>query len=155
MPLSELLKLAALLMFGAFISPDVLSGTVQLGGYIFAGLAIFLVRSVALSLALLGADVDRREWLVAAWFGPRGFASIIYGLLILNSGISHGSYIFHLIALMVAGSILVNSTTDVLAVGWLRDMGVRPYYRLPDEPGENGSDAQHAPETTTNHPSQQ
>lgn len=152
--LTELLKLAALLMFGAFISPDVLSGTVQISGYIFAALTIFLVRPVALSIALLGADFDRREWLVAAWFGPRGFASIIYGLLILNSGISQGDYIFHLIALVVAGSILVNSTTDILAVGWLRDMGVRPYYRLPSEVDENEPDAQRSQETTTNHPNQ-
>ncbi|GAA3283497.1 hypothetical protein GCM10010493_74880 [Streptomyces lavendulae subsp. grasserius] len=29
-------------------------------------------------MPLLGARIERRENLVAAWFGPKGFASVVY-----------------------------------------------------------------------------
>jgi NhaP-type Na+/H+ or K+/H+ antiporter len=44
---------------------------------VFALLALLLVRPAAIGLALLGSHIERREWLAAAWFGPKGFASVV------------------------------------------------------------------------------
>ncbi len=85
--LTELLKLAAILVFAALISPAFL-GETGLGEYAFALLALFLVRPVALGVSLLGSRLGLREWAAAAWFGPKGFASVVYGLLVLQSGVS-------------------------------------------------------------------
>ncbi len=115
--LAELLKLAALLVFGALISPRFL-GEIGPGGYAFAVLALVLVRPVALGLALLGTGLGRRELAAALWFGPRGFASVVYGLLLLRAGVAHGEEMFHLVALVVAGSILAHSSTDVVVARW-------------------------------------
>lgn len=115
--LAELLKLAALLVFGALIAPHFLAA-VGLGGYLFAILALLIVRPIALGLALLGTHLDRKELLSALWFGPRGFASVVYGLLLLHAEIPHDEEMFHLIALVVAGSILAHSSTDVLVARW-------------------------------------
>ena len=82
---AELLKLAAVLVFGALISPRFL-GEIPLRGYLFAVAALIVVRPLALAVALLGGGLSRGEWLAAAWFGPKGFASVVYGLLILDRG---------------------------------------------------------------------
>ena len=50
---------------------------------------------------------------VAAWFGPKGFASVVYGLLILEAGVARADEMFHLIALVIFASILAHSSTDV------------------------------------------
>jgi len=48
------------------------------------------------------------------WFGPKGFASVVYGLLVLESGITAANEIFHLVALTIVMSILLHSSTDVV-----------------------------------------
>ncbi len=109
---TELLKLAALLVFGALLTPAVL-GRVPIGGYLLAVLVLVLVRPVALVLSLLGSKIDRREWAVAAWFGPKGFASVTYGLLVLSSDAAEARGMFEVVAVATAISIVAHSTTDL------------------------------------------
>ncbi|GAA5077513.1 cation:proton antiporter [Streptomyces similanensis] len=110
--LAELAKFAALLVFGALLTPR-LFGDLPLGGYVTVVLAIVLIRPASLLLSLLGTRISRREKLVAAWFGPKGFASVVYGLLVLQSGIPHAEEAFTLIAVCIAFSIIAHSSTDV------------------------------------------
>ncbi|BDH07266.1 cation:proton antiporter [Streptomyces seoulensis] len=110
--LAELAKFAALLVFGALLTPR-LFGDLSLGGYAAVVLAIVLIRPASLLLSLLGTRISRKEKLVAAWFGPKGFASVVYGLLVLQSGIPQGEEAFTLIAVCIAFSIIAHSSTDV------------------------------------------
>jgi sodium/hydrogen antiporter len=100
-------------VFGALIDPTFLA-TIGTRGYAFAVLLLILVRPLALPLALAGSQLERLEYAAAAWFGPKGFASVVYGVLILQSGIPRADELFHLVALPVAISILAHSSTDVL-----------------------------------------
>lgn len=110
--LAELAKFAALLVFGALLTPQ-LFGDLSLGGYVAVVLAIVLIRPASLLLSLWGTRIDRREKLVAAWFGPKGFASVVYGLLVLQAGIPQGQEAYTLIAVCIAFSIVAHSSTDV------------------------------------------
>lgn len=112
--IAELLKLLALLVFGALITPKFLFQEISLSGYVFAVLALVLARPLALWPALLGTALNRRERLATMWFGPKGFASVVYGLIVLESGITEADRIFHLVALVIILSILAHSSTDVL-----------------------------------------
>ncbi len=118
--LTELLKLAAILVFGALISPSFL-GEISVGGYAFALLALVAARPLALLLSFLGSSIDRREWAAAAWFGPKGFASVVYGLLVLESGVALSDEMFHLVAAVVVASILLHSSTDVVVARRFRE----------------------------------
>lgn len=111
---SELLKLAAILVFGALITPTFLFHEITWSGWAFAVLAIVAARPLALFISFLGTRLPAKEQLAAMWFGPKGFASVVYGLLVLQSGISHANELFHLIALVIVLSILAHSSTDVL-----------------------------------------
>jgi NhaP-type Na+/H+ or K+/H+ antiporter len=111
--IAELLKLAALFVFGALISPTFL-GEIAWTGWVFAVLALVVARPVALWVSFWRSGLSAREQAAAMWFGPKGFASVVYGLLVLNSGIPAADEIFHLVALTIALSIVAHSSSDVL-----------------------------------------
>ena len=134
---AELLKLGALLVFGALISLSFL-GDIGVRGYVFAVLALFAARPVALGLALLRSPLDRKERLAAAWFGPKGFASVVYGLLILEAGLASSDELFHLVALVVVASILAHSSTDVLVARWFEPGPAPPLESPPPGPTPAG-----------------
>ncbi len=110
--LSELAKFAALLVFGALLTGELFS-ELSLGGYVVAVLAIVLIRPASLLVSLIGTEFGRREKLTAAWFGPKGFASVVYGLLVLQSGIPMADDAFTLVAVTIAFSIVAHSSSDV------------------------------------------
>ncbi|MFI9811316.1 cation:proton antiporter [Saccharothrix variisporea] len=110
--LSETTKFAALLVFGALITPDRISH-LSLGDWAVAIIAILLVRPAAMLFSLLRTPLPARERSVAAWFGPKGFASVVYGLLALQAGIPAGEHVFDLVAITIALSIVLHSSTDV------------------------------------------
>lgn len=111
--IAEVFKLAALLVVGALISIPFL-GEISWQGWVFAVLALVVARPVALAVAFLRSGLTKREQFTAMWFGPKGFASVVYSLLVLDSGISTADVVFHLVALTVVLSILAHSSTDVL-----------------------------------------
>jgi NhaP-type Na+/H+ or K+/H+ antiporter len=112
-PVTEVLKLAALFVFGALFSVSFLS-EVSPAGYAFAVAALIAVRPIALLIALLGRPLPKDQFLAAAWFGPKGFASVVYSLLLLRSGIVRADELFHLAAIVVGLSIIAHSSTDVV-----------------------------------------
>lgn len=118
--IAELLKLAALLVFGALISVRFLA---DLGwqGWIFAVLALIAARPIALWLSFVRSGLPAREQAALMWFGPKGFASVVYGLLVLQSGIPAAEQVFHLVAGTIVLSILAHSSTDVLVARWFDD----------------------------------
>jgi NhaP-type Na+/H+ or K+/H+ antiporter len=117
--LVELFKLGALLYFGALISLSFF-GDFGIGDYFFAALVILIARPVAIGLAMLGGELDWREWIAAAWFGPKGFASVVYAILILESGLAGAESLFQLMAVAIALSIIAHSSTDVPLAAWFR-----------------------------------
>jgi NhaP-type Na+/H+ or K+/H+ antiporter len=111
--ISEGLKLAALLVFGALISFEFL-GEISWQGWVFALVALVLARPLALAISFLRSGLGAREQLAAMWFGPKGFASVVYGLIVLESGIPAADEVFHLVALTIVLSILAHSSTDIV-----------------------------------------
>ncbi len=130
--LSELTKFAALLLFGALITPERLS---HLGwqDWLLAILAIVVVRPASMLLSLTNTGMPRAEKLTAAWFGPKGFASVVYGLLVLQADIPNGERLFDLIAVTIAMSIILHSSTDVPVA---RRLSIEPPDNLPAGHGE-------------------
>jgi NhaP-type Na+/H+ or K+/H+ antiporter len=136
--LSETTKFAALLVFGALITPERITH-LTFGDWAVAVIAILLVRPAAMLLSLLRTTLPARERSVAAWFGPKGFASVVYGLLAVQAGIPSGDHVFDLVAVTIALSIVLHSSTDVPVAKALR---VEPPDNLPCAPaGETDEEA--------------
>ncbi|MEV6866100.1 cation:proton antiporter [Streptosporangium subroseum] len=123
--IAELLKLAALLVFGALISPALLA-SVGWQGWAFAILALVLARPLAIWLSFLRSGLSTREVTAVMWFGPKGFASVVYALIVLNSAIAAAEQVFTLVAATIVLSILLHSSTDIVVARWFDDAREAP-----------------------------
>ncbi|MGE3076240.1 MAG: cation:proton antiporter [Dehalococcoidia bacterium] len=131
-PVVEALKLAALLIFGSLLTTTVISDF-YLGGTLLVIGTLLVVRPLALGVALLGTRLSMGVFGAAAWFGPRGFASVLYGLLVLGNGMERGEYLFHGIALVIASSMVLHSSTDALLARRLANLSEEgPDDEVPD-----------------------
>ncbi|NYF10244.1 NhaP-type Na+/H+ or K+/H+ antiporter [Leifsonia sp. AK011] len=129
--IAEIVKLLAIFVFGALISPALL-GDVPILGYVFAVLVLVIARPVAVEVALIGSKLPWEERATAAWFGPKGFASVLYGLLVLESGNPDADYLFHIIVVAISLSIVAHSSTDVPIAGYFARLEREDADRTPD-----------------------
>lgn len=111
-PIAEAVKLGTLLIFGAMLSLPFLLST-GLRGAAFAVAALVAARPLALVFALLGGGLTRKEWFAAAWFGPKGFSSLLYALLLVQAQLARWEWLFQAIAIVIIVSIIAHSSTDV------------------------------------------
>jgi sodium/hydrogen antiporter len=112
-PVTELLKLATILIFALRTGKLVFTGQ-DWKVYVVVVLSAFFLRMVAVWVSLVGSDLSTQNRLVIGWFGPKGFASLVYGIMLLETreqGLHEAAMI---VALTVAVSIFVYSSTDVL-----------------------------------------
>lgn len=79
---SQLFSLLAFVLFGALLLPDALAAT-SVSVVAVAVLALTVVRMVPVLLALGGTGLRVPTKLFVAWFGPRGLATILLGLLVV------------------------------------------------------------------------
>lgn len=122
--IAELLKLAALFLFGALIAFTFVTD-IGWAGIAFAMLMLVVSRPLVLLVVLIHSGLTWREKLAAMWFGPKGFASVAYGLLILSTPVQNfdfvnndREFIFHVIAIAIVISIVAHSSTDVIVAQW-------------------------------------
>ena len=127
--LGELAKNFALLAFGTLVTVAVISD-VGWRGWLFAALALLLGRPLPVLLSLVGSKLERPQRWAAAWFGPKGFASVVYGLIVLESELEQSEKLFALIVATVVVSIALHSTTDVPVAQLL---GTSPDTEHPDD----------------------
>ncbi len=122
---AELLKLAALLVFGSLLQPSTFSA-IPWQGYLFSILVLVAARPLAIALALWKSPLGNRERVTAAWFGPKGFASVVFSLWVFEAGSRSGfgwdnaQRLAELAGLCIAVSIVAHSSTDILVARWFR-----------------------------------
>jgi NhaP-type Na+/H+ or K+/H+ antiporter len=75
---SELTKFAAVLVFGALLTPSFFLDLMT-GEWAVALLSLLVVRPASVLVSLWRAGLPRCERYAAAWFGPKGFASVVTG----------------------------------------------------------------------------
>jgi len=84
---------------------------------VFAVGALFVVRMVAVSAALLGTDLPGRSRLFIGWFGPRGIGTLVLGLLMIERGeIQQSAIISQTVVVTVTVSLVVHSLTAPLGI---------------------------------------
>jgi NhaP-type Na+/H+ or K+/H+ antiporter len=79
----EVLALATWVIFGAAVVGQSLSDF-SWQVLLYALLSLTVVRMLPIYLALLGSGEDLSEKLFLGWFGPRGLASIVFGIIVLG-----------------------------------------------------------------------
>ena len=90
-------------------------------------LSLTLVRLVPVALALLRSGLGPREVVFLGWIGPRGLASILFGLIAIEELHAHGltaaaDLVDEVIVVTVGLSVLLHGlTAGVIASRWPAD----------------------------------
>ena len=84
--------------------------TVQM--FLFAGLSLTLVRMIPVAIAMIGTGYKLPEISFMGWFGPRGLASLLFALLILEElNVMQAEFIQTAVATTVLASIVLHGIT--------------------------------------------
>jgi NhaP-type Na+/H+ or K+/H+ antiporter len=121
-----LVSAAVWFVFGSLF-PDVVARGVSWNVLLYAVLSLTLVRLVPVALALARSGLDTREVLFLGWIGPRGLASILFGLIAIEDLHAHGltaaaDLVAEVIVVTVSLSVLLHGlTAGVIAARWPAD----------------------------------
>ncbi len=78
----------------------------------YAVLSLTIVRMVPVAIAMLGSGARRPTVLFLGWFGPRGLASIVFGVIVVEeSGLPHTAELVDALTITVALSVLAHGLT--------------------------------------------
>ena len=89
---------------------------------LYALLSLTAIRMVPVALSMIGAGFSRRATLFIGWFGPRGLASVVFGLLIveeLPTGDPRVQTVLSTIVLTVVLSVVAHGVTARPLTSWL------------------------------------
>lgn len=78
--LAVLLSVIVWLLFGAVLAGSVLAAGIAPAGIVYAVLSLTVVRMLPVAIALVGSHLRREPVAFIGWFGPRGLASVAFGL---------------------------------------------------------------------------
>ena len=106
-----LMSLLVWFMFGAVM---LVPGLEDAGwrDLLFALLALTVLRMVPVAVALVGTGLDRATVAFVGWFGPRGLASVVFGLLAVDAlDPSQSKVVLAAVTLTVALSVLLHGVS--------------------------------------------
>ena len=107
----QLLMLITFLIFGAALLPEAIAN-LNPTVFLYAVLSLTVIRMVPIAISLLGARLRLPTQLFLGWFGPRGLASILFVLLILEeSEVPHHDEILSITLVTVALSVLLHGVS--------------------------------------------
>ena len=86
-------------------------GTVDWRVVVYAVLSLTVVRMLPVFLCLSGLGVRTDAKLFIGWFGPRGLASIVFGVIVLGANLPGGGTIIATTVVTVTLSVLVHGLT--------------------------------------------
>lgn len=114
----QLLTLLMFMIFGAVMIPDALSHfSWPMIGY--GILSLTVIRMLPVGMSLLGTGVQKETVVFLGWFGPRGIASILFGLLVVSGSVLEGrEEIFLTVIITVAMSIVAHGMTANPGASW-------------------------------------
>ena len=110
----QLLSMMVFLLFGVAMLPEAFRhlGTIQGHYIIYTVLSLTIIRMIPVSISLSGMKLGLSTHIFLGWFGPRGLASTIFALIVLEqSGLPHAETIFSVVVFVVLCSIILHGLT--------------------------------------------
>jgi sodium/hydrogen antiporter len=115
---SAIFQVLTFFVFGAIIVATGFDGSV-VALLAFIVFALLVARPVSVLLALLGTKLPAPQKAFIAWFGPKGVASILFALLVLDEPVRNGALVFDVAAFVILASILAHGLTDTVGARWI------------------------------------
>lgn len=124
----ETLGLLTWVAFGAVVAGQAI-GKATVPVVLYAVLSLTVVRMLPVFLCLAGTDMDTARKLFIGWFGPRGLASIVFGVLVFDEHLPGNDTLVAVVAWTVLLSVVAHGMTANPLVTALR---ARPGGRVAD-----------------------
>lgn len=113
---AEMIMLFAFILFGSVLST--LVGTVPLGvGIVLSAFTLFVARPVAVAIVLRRATISASARAFIAWFGPRGLASLLLALLVVQANVAGSEAILAIAGIVVTVSVVLHGITATPLTG--------------------------------------
>lgn len=87
---------------------------------LYAVLSLTLIRMLPVFLALAGLGLRATEKLFTGWFGPRGLASIVFGVVVFDEHLSGGTTLVATVVCTILLSIVAHGLSAGPLVAALR-----------------------------------
>jgi len=115
---SAIFQVLTFVVFGALIVSTGYEGSVPaLAAFVVFTLVV--ARPAAILLSFVRSRIPRSQRLFIAWFGPKGAASMLFALFVLNSHSPDRSIVFDVAAFVILSSILAHGLTDTVGARWI------------------------------------
>ena len=109
--LGEVFNAVTFIVFGAVLLGPVL-GDVTWSIALYAVLSLTVVRMLPVAIAMIGTGARRPTVAFLGWFGPRGLASIVFAVLVLEEGgLPHDDLILTTTYVAIGLSVLAHGLT--------------------------------------------
>jgi NhaP-type Na+/H+ or K+/H+ antiporter len=109
--LGGVLSAVTFVVFGAVLLGPML-GDVTWSVALYAALSLTIVRMIPVAIAMIGTDARRPTVAFLGWFGPRGLASIVFAVLVLEEGgLPHDGLILTTTYAAIGLSVLAHGLT--------------------------------------------
>jgi NhaP-type Na+/H+ or K+/H+ antiporter len=102
---------------------------------VFIPFALLVARPIAVLLSFVNTGLPGPQKLFMAWFGPKGVASMLFALFVLNSQAPDRSAVFDVVAFVILCSIFAHGLTDTVGAGWI-ERRMRRAGEEPEEPSD-------------------
>jgi NhaP-type Na+/H+ or K+/H+ antiporter len=89
---------------------------------LYSVLSLTIIRMLPVFLSLAGSGIDTEGKLFIGWFGPRGLASIVFAVIVVNSGLPDSGPLAMTVTCTIVLSIIGHGIT---ANPWARAYGAR------------------------------
>jgi sodium/hydrogen antiporter len=116
---SAIAQVITFFVFGALIVATGYGGDIW-RLVLFVPFALLVARPAAIWLSFLRERIPRPQKLFVAWFGPKGVASMLFALFVLDSDVARNSVVFDIAAFVVLASILAHGLTDTVGSKWIQ-----------------------------------
>jgi NhaP-type Na+/H+ or K+/H+ antiporter len=115
---SSVFQVVTFFLFGAVIVAIGYERSV-LPLFAFIAFALLVARPISVRAALAGTALPPSQKSFIAWFGPKGVASMLFALLVLEAPVAEGSLVFDIAAFVILSSILAHGLTDTVGARWI------------------------------------
>lgn len=88
---------------------------------VFIAFALLVARPGAVLLSFVGVRMPVPHKLFIAWFGPKGVASMLFALFVLNSTAPDRTLVFDIASFAILASILAHGLTDTVGARWIEN----------------------------------
>ncbi len=106
----EIFALLTWVIFGAVVVGKALE-IVSFTHVLYAALSLTVIRMLPVFISLSGLGAKTEGKLFVGWFGPRGLASIVFGIIVVNAGLPHGRVLVEVVAWTVIFSIVLHGVS--------------------------------------------